>query len=104
MSWVILFIAGVFEVGWAIGLKYTHGFTQLGASLATIASMAVSLTLLALALRTLPLATAYATWTGIGIIGSALASVLLFREPLDVRHFACITLIAAGITGLKLLT
>lgn len=104
MSWVILFIAGVFEVGWAIGLKYTNGFTQLGASLATIASMVVSLGLLALALRDLPLATAYATWTGIGIIGSALASALLFREPLDARHIACITLIATGITGLKLLT
>lgn len=104
MPWVILFIAGVFEVGWAIGLKFTRGFTELGASLLTIASMAVSLGLLAVALRSLPLASAYAAWTGIGIIGTAIASALLFRDPLDVRHLACIALIAAGITGLKLLT
>lgn len=104
MSWIVLFIAGVFEVGWTIGLKYAHGFTKLGPSLATIASMAVSLGLLGLALRSLPLATAYATWTGIGIIGSALASHLLFQEALDARHYACIALIAAGIVGLKLLT
>lgn len=103
MPWVILFVAGVFEVGWAIGLKYTNGFTALGASLLTIASMAVSLGLLAIALRTLPLATAYAAWTGIGIIGTAVASALLFREPLDLRHYACIALIATGIVGLKLL-
>lgn len=102
MAWFVLIVAGLFEIGWAAGLKYTDGFTRLLPSLATAASMVVSLGLLALALRSLPLGTAYAVWTGIGTVGSALLGVLLFGESLDLRRAFCIALIVAGIAGLKL--
>lgn len=104
MSWLILFAAGLFEIGWAVGLKYTEGFTRLWPTLATIVSMTVSLALLGLALRTLPLGTAYAVWTGIGTIGTVVLGILLFGESSHAIRLACICLIVAGIVGLKLVT
>ena len=104
MSWVYLFIAGLFEIGWAVGLKYTHGFTRLMPSLFTVGAMAISLFLLGLALRTLPLGTAYAIWTGIGTIGTAILGIVLFAEPATALRLACIAMIAAGIVGLKLVS
>ncbi|KZD02669.1 quaternary ammonium compound efflux SMR transporter SugE [Oceanibaculum pacificum] len=104
MAWVALFFAGLFEVGWAVGLKYTHGFTRLWPSLGTVAAMAVSFVLLSLALKTLPLGTAYAIWTGIGTVGTALLGIWLFQEPADALRLACIALIVAGIVGLKLVS
>jgi len=101
MAWFVLIIAGLFEVGWAVGLKYTEGFTRLWPSLGTLASMVVSLWLLGLALRTLPLGTAYAVWTG---VGTALLGMALFSEPADTTRLACIGLIVAGIVGLKLVS
>ena len=101
-SWLFLFLAGLFEVGWAIGLKYTEGFTRLVPSLWTVASMVVSLALLGLALKTLPVGTAYAVWTGIGTIGTALLGIWLFGEPATALRLSCIGLILAGIVGLKL--
>jgi quaternary ammonium compound-resistance protein SugE len=103
MAWVLLFAAGLFEVGWAVGLKYTEGFTRLLPSLGTVASMIVSLGLLGLALRSLPLGTAYAVWTGVGTVGTALLGIALFGEPATAMRLACIALIVAGIAGLKLL-
>ncbi len=103
MSWTILTLAGLFEVGWAVGLKYTNGFTRLVPSLLTALSMIASLGLLGLALRTLPLGTAYAVWTGIGTIGTALLGILLLGEPATVARLLCILLIVAGIIGLKVL-
>ena len=102
MAWVLLSVAGLFEVGWAIGLKYTEGFTRLVPSVLTIASMAVSMLLLGLALRTLPVGTAYAVWTGIGTVGTALLGIYLFGEPATALRRVCIGLIVAGILGLKL--
>lgn len=102
MAWIVLFIAGLFEVGWAVGLKYTAGFTRLVPSLLTIASMVASLGLLGIALKTLPLGTAYAAWTGIGIIGTALLGMMLYGEPATALRLLCIGLIVAGIVGLKL--
>ncbi len=102
MAWVLLSVAGLFEVGWAIGLKYTEGFTRLVPSVLTIASMAVSMLLLGLALRTLPVGTAYAVWTGIGTVGTALLGIYLFGEPATALRLACIGLIVVGIFGLKL--
>jgi quaternary ammonium compound-resistance protein SugE len=104
MAWLFLFLAGLFEVGWAVGLKYTEGFTRLWPSLATVFFMIVSLGLLGLALRTLPLGTAYAVWTGIGTVGTALLGIALFEDPADVVRLACIALILAGIVGLYLVT
>ncbi len=104
MAWIILVLAGLFEVGWAVGLKYTEGFTRLWPSLAAAAAMVVSLTLLGLALRILPLGTAYAIWTGIGTVGTALLGIWLFGEPADALRLACIALIIAGIIGLKLVS
>jgi quaternary ammonium compound-resistance protein SugE len=104
MAWVILFLAGLSEVGWAVGLKYTEGFTRLVPSVLTIASMAVSFGLLSLALKTLPLGTAYAIWTGIGTIGTALLGIALFGESASAVRLACIALIVAGIAGLKLVS
>ena len=102
MPWLLLFVAGLFEVGWAVGLKYTDGFTRLVPSAATVASMVLSLWLLGLALRSLPLGTAYAVWTGIGTIGTALAGIWLLGESAGAARLACIALIVAGIVGLKL--
>ena len=102
MSWIYLFFAGLFEIGWAVGLKYTHGFTRLLPSLATAASMVVSLGLLGLALRGLPLGTAYAVWTGIGIVGTVVFGILVLGEPATALRLANIALIVAGVVGLKL--
>lgn len=103
MPWVILVVAGLFEIGWAVGLKYTEGFTRLGASLATGASMLVSVWLLGVALRSLPLGTAYAVWTGIGTLGTALVGIVLFQESAELGRLVCLGLIVAGIMGLKVL-
>lgn len=104
MAWLILFAAGLFEVGWAVGLKYTEGFTRLAPTLLTVACMAISLGLLGLALRSLPLGTAYAVWTGVGTVGTAIAGIILFAEPAEAMRLVCIALIVAGIVGLKLVT
>jgi quaternary ammonium compound-resistance protein SugE len=104
MAWIYLTVAGLFEIGWAIGLKYTDGFTRLLPSLWTVASMILSIVLLGLALRTLPVGTAYAVWTGIGAIGTAALGIYLFGEPATVARLLCIGLILAGIVGLKLVT
>ncbi len=104
MGWVYLAFAGLLEVGWAVGLKYTAGFTRLVPSVWTVAAMAASFWLLALALRTLPLGTAYAVWTGIGTVGTAVIGMMLFSEPATVARLVCIALIISGIAGLKLLS
>jgi quaternary ammonium compound-resistance protein SugE len=104
MAWFILFLAGLMEVGWAVGLKYTDGFTRLVPSLLTLAAMAASLGLLALVLKTLPIGTAYAVWTGIGAVGTAILGIVLFGDPATIARLACIGLIVAGIAGLKLVT
>ena len=101
MAWTYLLFAGLFEVGWAIGLKYTDGFSRLLPSLLTIAAMAASLALLGLALRDLPLGTAYAVWTGIGAFATAVLGIFLFSEPATVARLAFIGLIVIGIAGLK---
>lgn len=102
MSWVYLFFAGILEIGWAIGLKYTDGFTRLIPTLLTAASMVASLFLLGLALKTLPVGSAYAIWTGIGTVGTAILGIYLLGEPATVIRLGCIGLIVAGIAGLKL--
>jgi quaternary ammonium compound-resistance protein SugE len=104
MAWIILFFAGLSEIGWAVGLKYTEGFTRLVPSALTISCMIVSILLLGLALKTLPLGTAYAIWTGIGTIGTALLGIALFGESASALRLACIALILAGIVGLKLVS
>jgi quaternary ammonium compound-resistance protein SugE len=104
VAWLYLFVAGLFEVGWAIGLKYTQGFTRLVPSVLTLASMVVSLGLLGLALKSLPLGTAYAIWTGVGTIGTAVLGIVLLGEPAGALRLACIGLIVAGIVGLKLVS
>lgn len=102
MNWLILILGGGFECGWAVGLKYTHGFTRLLPSVATVISMAASLGLLTLALRTLPVGTAYAVWTGIGAVGTAIAGIALFDEPVTPLRILSLGLVVAGIAGLKL--
>ena len=104
MSWVYLFVAGLFEIGWAIGLKYTDGFTRLVPTVLTAISMAISLGLLGLALKTLPVGTAYAIWTGVGAVGTAILGVYLLGEPATAGRLACIGLIVAGIVGLKVVS
>ena len=104
MAWIYLLFAGLFEIGWAIGLKYTHGFSRLIPTVLTVSSMVVSLGLLGLALKSLPLGTAYALWTGIGTIGTATLGIILFGEPATALRLACIGLIVAGIVGLKLVS
>jgi len=104
MAWIILFFASLSEVGWAVGLKYTEGFTRLVPSILTITCMLVSIGLLGLALKTLPLGTAYAIWTGIGTIGTAILGIVLFGESTSTLRLACIGLILAGIVGLKLVS
>jgi len=104
MAWLYLFVAGLFEVGWAIGLKYTQGFTRLVPTLFTGISMVVSLGLLGLALKSLPVGTAYAVWTGIGTIGTAILGIALLGEPAGALRLACVGLIVAGIVGLKLVS
>jgi len=102
MAWIWLFVAGVLEVVWAIGLKYTEGFTRLVPSAITIAAMAASVFCLALALRTIPVGTGYAVWTGIGAVGVAILGMVLFGEPRTMLRIGCILLIVAGIVGLKM--
>ncbi len=104
MAWFYLFIAGLLEIAWAVGLKYTQGFTKLGPSVFTLAAMAGSVGLLGLALRQLPLGTAYAVWTGIGTVGTAIAGMVMLGEPAGAMRLFCIALIVGGIFGLKLLT
>ncbi|AMJ59550.1 quaternary ammonium compound efflux SMR transporter SugE [Bosea sp. PAMC 26642] len=104
MAWLYLFVAGLFEIGWAIGLKYTQGFTRLVPTTLTLVSMVASIALLGLALKTLPVGTAYAVWTGIGTIGTAILGIVLFGEPSHALRLACIGLIVAGIVGLKLVS
>lgn len=104
MAWAVLFTAGLLEITWAIGLKYTEGFTRLTPSVLTLAAMAGSVLLLGLALKTLPIGTAYAVWTGIGAVGTAILGIFLFGEPASVLRLASIGLIVAGIVGLKLVT
>ena len=104
MAWGLIFLAGLFEVGWAVGLKYTEGFTRLWPSVWTAIAAVASLALLGLSVRTLPLGTAYAIWTGIGTVGTAILGVVLFKEPATVMRLVCIVLIVAGILGLKLTT
>ena len=104
MAWTILLVAGLMEVGWAIGLKYTEGFTRLVPSVLTLLSMLGSILLLGLALKTLPIGTAYAVWTGIGAVGTAMLGIILFGEPATVLRLSSIGLIVAGIVGLKLVT
>jgi quaternary ammonium compound-resistance protein SugE len=101
MAWVVLFIAGLFEVGWAVGLKYTDGFTRLWPTLGTGAAVVISMLMLGWATRTLPLGTAYAVWTGIGTVGTVLMGIWLFREPATAMRLVCIGLIIVGIVGLK---
>lgn len=103
MAWVYLFIAGLFEIGWAIGLKYTEGFTRIVPSTLTAVSMIASVLLLGLALRELPVGTGYAVWTGIGTVGTAILGIYLFGEPATAARLACIALIVSGIAGLKFL-
>jgi quaternary ammonium compound-resistance protein SugE len=102
MAWVVLFVAGLFEVGWAVGLKYTEGFTRFWPTVGAGVSMLVSLGLLGVALRTLPLGTAYAVWAGIGSLGTVILGILLFGESSSALRLACVGLILAGIVGLKL--
>lgn len=102
MAWMYLLIAGALEIGWAIGLKYADGFTKLWPSVFTVATMMVSFYCLSLAVRTLPIGTGYAVWTGIGAVGTTLLGILLFSEPATLPRLACIALVLAGIIGLKL--
>src|SRR5690606_6153254 len=104
MAWWVLFLAGLLEIGWAIGLKYTYGFTKLWPSLWTLAAMGLSFAFLSYALKTLPVGTAYAVWTGIGVVGTAILGILLFGEALSILRLVCILLIVTGIAGLRWLT
>jgi len=102
MPWVLLVIAGLFEVAWAIGLKYTEGFSRFWPSAGTLAAMGLSVVLLGIAMRSLPVGTAYAVWTGIGAVGTVLLGIVLFGEPATAARLLCVGLIVAGILGLKL--
>ena len=102
MPWICLVIAGLLEIVWAVGLKYTNGFTRLWPSVVTVACMVVSFQFLALALKTIPIGTAYAMWTGIGATGTALAGMVFFGESREVARIVCLVMIVAGIVGLKL--
>ena len=104
MSWIILFFAGLFEVGWAVGLKYTDGFSKPLPTALTIAAMAVSLGLLGLAMKELPLGTAYAIWTGVGAVGTVIAGIILFGESMALFRLASVALIICGLIGLKIST
>lgn len=101
MAWIVLIVAGLLEIGWAVGLKYTAGFTRPWPTVGTVVALIASMGLLGVALRTLPLGTAYAVWTGIGTVGTAVLGMVLFREPATALRLVCIGLILAGIVGLK---
>jgi len=103
MSWVILFVAGIFEVLWATGLKYSEGFTRFWPAVFTLITLVLSFVLLSLAMKDLPVSIAYPIWTGVGAIGTVITGVVLLNEPFDVYRLACITMIITGITGLRLL-
>ncbi|MCR5176123.1 MAG: multidrug efflux SMR transporter [Anaerovibrio sp.] len=103
MSWIYLFLAGLGEIGWAVGMKYTEGFTRPIPSLVTVALMILSFGLLSLALRELPLSSSYAIWTGIGTVGTFLFGLLVLHEPVTALHGLCVVMIVAGIIGLRLL-
>ena len=102
MNWVMLIIAGIFEIGWAVGLKYTEGFSRLWPTVGTVTAMVISLVLLGIAVKTLPVGTAYAVWVGIGTIGTAILGMMLFGEPASMLRLASLGLILMGIAGLKL--
>ena len=104
MAWLVLFVAGLLEIGWAVGLKYTDGFTRPWPTIGTALAMIVSVVLLALAVRTLPIGTAYAVWTGIGAAGTVILGIALFGEPATLLRLLFVGLIVAGIAGLKLVT
>ena len=104
MAWTMLVLAGLLEVGWAIGLKYTEGFTRPMPTALTALALVASMALLGLSVRTLPIGTAYGVWTGIGTVGTAILGIALFREPATAARLACLAMIVAGIVGLKLLT
>tara|TARA_R110001583_G_C5390928_1_gene384724 strand:- start:170 stop:487 length:318 start_codon:yes stop_codon:yes gene_type:complete len=102
MNWFIIFLAGLLEIGWAIGLKYTEGFTKLWPTIGTVLSLVASFLLLGIAMRTLPVGTAYAVWVGIGAIGTAILGIILFNEPTDILKIVSLSFICVGIVGLKL--
>jgi len=104
MAWIILFVAGLFEIGWAVGLKFTQGFTRPVPTVLTGVSLVASMGLLGWAVKSLPLGTAYAVWTGVGAVGTAIVGILLFKEPATAGRLACLALIVSGILGLKLFT
>jgi quaternary ammonium compound-resistance protein SugE len=104
MPWIILVLAGLFEIGWAIGLKYTEGFTRLWPSVGTIVAMVISLGLLGIAMKSLPVGTAYAVWVGVGAVGTVILGIVLFDEPLNALRIGSVVLIVAGLVGLKLAT
>jgi quaternary ammonium compound-resistance protein SugE len=104
MAWIILIIAGLFEIGWAIGLKYTEGFTRLWPTAWTLAAMTISVILLGIAAKSLPIGTAYAVWVGVGAAGTVVLGIILFSEPADWQRLACIGLILAGVAGLKVVS
>jgi quaternary ammonium compound-resistance protein SugE len=104
LAWIILFIAGLFEIGWAVGLKFTEGFTRPIPTILTAISLVASMGLLGWAVKSLPLGTAYAVWTGVGAVGTAIVGILLFKEPATAGRLVCLALIVSGILGLKLFT
>lgn len=104
MAWLLLGMAGLLEIGWAIGLKYTKGFTELWPTVGTVAAMIASISLLGIAMRTLPVGTAYAVWTGIGAVGTVILGIVLFGDSASVGRLVCVCLIVAGIIGLKIVS
>jgi quaternary ammonium compound-resistance protein SugE len=104
MAWIILFVAGLFEIGWAVGLKFTEGFTRPIPTILTGISLVASMGLLGWVVKSLPLGTAYAVWTGVGAVGTAIVGILLFKEPATAGRLVCLALIVSGILGLKLFT
>ena len=104
MSWFVLVIAGLFEIGWAVGLKYTEGFTRLWPTVGTVAAMSISVGLLGLAMKELPIGTAYAVWTGIGAIGTVILGIVLFGDSATTGRLVCVALIFSGIVGLKVIS
>lgn len=104
MNWLLLFTAGLFEIGWAIGLKYTEGFTRLWPTIGTVLAMLLSMGLLGIAVKSLPVGTAYAVWVGVGAVGTAILGIVLFNEPANPARLISLTLILTGIIGLKLAT